>query len=159
MSLTRSDGRVRHACATSVLHSPVMPGYLLADRHKSWRVLWKFRSVCFLYHEREERFMENNSATDKATEMRSSPDVVANWMFSLLPIGVAFVFYVVFISATNLENTNIFIAYGAAAAFVGLETYWIMYGVRKKYFGTVLMGLVGVALTLGLLYLYLSIAG
>ncbi|QLQ31545.1 MAG: hypothetical protein HZT40_08035 [Candidatus Thiothrix singaporensis] len=36
--------------------------------------------------------MENNSATDKATEIRPSPDVVANWMFSLLPIGVAFVF-------------------------------------------------------------------
>lgn len=103
--------------------------------------------------------MDNNSTTDKSSGSQSSPDVVANWMFSLLPIGVAFVFYVVFISATSLENANIFIAYGAAAAFVGLETYWILYGLRQKYFGTVAMGLVGVALTVGLLYLYLSIAG
>jgi hypothetical protein len=42
---------------------------------------------------------------------------------------------------------------------VGLETYWIMYGLRKKYFGTVVMGLVGIVLTVGLLYLYLSVAG
>jgi hypothetical protein len=30
---------------------------------------------------------------------------------------------------------------------------------RKKYVGTVLMGLAGIVLTVGLLYLYLSIAG
>lgn len=103
--------------------------------------------------------MEHKQTTEQLPTTQESPDVVANWMFSLLPIGVAFVFYVVFISASSLENANTFIAYGAAAAFVGLETYWIMYGVRKKYFGTVVMGLVGIALTLGLLYLYLSVAG
>lgn len=103
--------------------------------------------------------MENKSAPEQLSVTQDRPDVVASWIFSLLPIGVAFVFYVVFISATSLENANIFIAYGAAAAFVGLETYWIMYGLRKKYFGTVVMGLVGIVLTVGLLYLYLSIAG
>lgn len=102
--------------------------------------------------------MENKDTAVQASVPQESPDVVANWIFSLLPIGVAFVFYVVFISATDLENANVFIAYGAAAAFVGLETYWIMYAVRKKYFGTIIMGLVGIAITLGLLYLYLSIA-
>lgn len=103
--------------------------------------------------------MESNKFPEQVSEKQESTDVVANWIFSLLPIGVAFVFYVVFISATSLENANIFIAYGAAAAFVGLETYWIMYGLRKKYMGTVVMGLVGIALTLGLLFLYLSVAG
>ncbi len=103
--------------------------------------------------------MEKQDASLQTPVKQDGPDVVANWIFSLLPIGVAFVFYVVFISATSLENANIFIAYGAAAAFVGLETYWIMYGLRKKYMGTVVMGLVGIVLTLGLLYLYLSIAG
>ncbi|EIJ33469.1 hypothetical protein [Thiothrix nivea] len=103
--------------------------------------------------------MEQKNTPDQLSAAKDSPDVVANWVFSLLPIGVAFVFYVVFISATSLENANVFIAYGAAAAFVGLETYWIMYGLRKKYLGTVVMGLVGIAITLGLLYLYLSIAG
>jgi hypothetical protein len=103
--------------------------------------------------------MEYKNTPEQVSATQGNPDVVSNWIFSLLPIGVAFVFYVVFISATSLENANIFIAYGAAAAFVGLETYWIMYGLRKKYVGTVLMGLAGIVLTVGLLYLYLSIAG
>jgi hypothetical protein len=97
--------------------------------------------------------MEYKNTPEQVSATQGSPDVVSSWIFSLLPIGVAFVFYVVFISATSLENANIFIAYGAAAAFVGLETYWIMYGLRKKYFGTVVMGLVGIVLTVGLLYL------
>lgn len=103
--------------------------------------------------------MNNRNAPEQVPAQHEGTDVVANWIFSLLPIGVAFVFYVVFISATSLENANVFIAYGAAAAFVGLETYWVMYGLRKKYMGTVVMGLVGIALTVGLLYLYLSVAG
>ncbi len=85
-------------------------------------------------------------------------DVVGNWIFSLLPIGVAFVFYVVFIAGSNLEHANIFIAYGAAAAFIGLESYWVIYGLRNKYLGTVVMGLTGIAITVGILYLYLSYA-
>lgn len=95
--------------------------------------------------------MENQGTTEKST------DIVASWMFSLLPIGVAFVFYVVIILASSLENAGIFIAYGAAAAFIGLETYWIMYGIRNKFVGTIIMGLAGIAITLGLLFLYLYI--
>lgn len=95
--------------------------------------------------------MENQNTTEKST------DIVASWMFSLLPIGVAFVFYVVIILASSLENANIFIAYGAAAAFIGLETYWVTYGLRNKFVGTIIMGLAGIAITLGVLFLYLSV--
>jgi hypothetical protein len=96
--------------------------------------------------------------TPAQSDSHDSHDVVGNWIFSLLPIGVAFVFYVVFIAGSNLEHANMFIAYGAAAAFIGLESYWIIYGLRNKYVGTVVMGLAGIAMTVGLLYLYLSYA-
>ena len=97
--------------------------------------------------------MERNMKLGQLPAHQDTPDIVANWMFSLLPIGVAFVFYVAFISATNIENFEVYIAYGAAAAFIALETYWIMYGLFKKHTGAIIMGLAGIFVTLGLLYL------
>jgi hypothetical protein len=80
-----------------------------------------------------------------------------DWIFSLTPMGVAFVFYVMFIMSTNIEPKGIFLAYGAAAGFIGLESYWIVRGWRKNNAGTIVMGLLGIAITLGILFLYKSI--
>ena len=79
-----------------------------------------------------------------------------DWIFSLTPMGVAFVFYVMFIMSANIEPKGIFLAYGAAAGFIGLESYWIVRGWRKNNVSTVVMGVLGVAITLGLLFLYVS---
>jgi hypothetical protein len=79
-----------------------------------------------------------------------------NWIFSLIPVSVAFAFYIVFITASDLENKEIFIAYGATAGFIGLESYWVLRGWRKNHGSTVFMGILGIAATLGLLNLYLS---
>ena len=78
------------------------------------------------------------------------------WIFSLTPIAVAFVFYIMFIISTELENKGLFIAYGAAAGMIGLETYWIVRGWRRNHGSTVLMGILGILITLGLLMLYMS---
>jgi hypothetical protein len=80
-----------------------------------------------------------------------------DWIFSLTPMGVAFVFYVIFIMSTNVEPKGLFLAYGAAAGFIGLESYWIVRGWRKNNVSTIVMGLVGIAATLSLLFLYISI--
>lgn len=80
-----------------------------------------------------------------------------DWIFSLTPMGVAFVFYVMFIMSANIEPKGIFLAYGAAAGFVGLESYWIVRGWRKNNAGTIVMGLLGIAITLGILFIYKSI--
>ena len=80
-----------------------------------------------------------------------------DWIFSLTPMGVAFVFYVMFIVSTNIEPKGLFLAYGAAAGFIGLESYWIVRGWRKNNASTIVMGLIGIAVTLGLLFLYISI--
>ena len=79
-----------------------------------------------------------------------------DWIFSLTPMGVAFVFYVMFIMSANIEPKGIFLAYGAAAGFIGLESYWIVRGWRKNNVSTILMGLVGIVITLGMLFLYKS---
>lgn len=64
----------------------------------------------------------------ESVETANSSDEVGSWIFSLAPVGVAFLFYVVFILQANLENTHLFLAYGATAGFIGLETFWILKG-------------------------------
>jgi hypothetical protein len=80
-----------------------------------------------------------------------------DWIFSLTPMGVAFAFYIMFIMSTNIEPKGLFLAYGAAAGFIGLESYWIVRGWRKNNASTIIMGLIGIAITLSLLFLYVSI--
>lgn len=80
-----------------------------------------------------------------------------SWIFSLIPICVAFVFYIVFILSTDIEQKNLFIAYGAASGMIGLESYWIVRGWRKHHGSTVFMGVIGIVIILGLLKLYLSL--
>ena len=96
--------------------------------------------------------MEEN---DQSAADTSSSALVENWIFSLIPVGVAFIFYIVFILQSEIENKNLFIAYGATAGFIGLESYWIMLGLRNKRSSIVVMGVIGIALTLGVLKLYL----
>ena len=79
-----------------------------------------------------------------------------DWIFSLTPITVAFVFYIMFIISTDIEQKGLFIAYGATAGIVGLESYWIVRGWRNNHASTILMGVFGIAITLGLLSLYIS---
>jgi hypothetical protein len=79
-----------------------------------------------------------------------------DWIFSLTPMGVAFVFYIIFIMSANIEPKGIFLAYGAAAGFIGLESYWIVRGWRKNNVSTIVMGLLGIVITVGILFLYKS---
>ena len=80
-----------------------------------------------------------------------------DWIFSLTPTGVAFAFYIMFIMSANIEPKGLFLAYGAAAGFIGLESYWIVRGWRKNNASTIVMGVIGIAITLSLLFLYISI--
>ena len=100
--------------------------------------------------------MENTSKLNKLLTTSRTQNEAEDWMFSLVPIGVAFVFYIIFIVSTNIEPKGLFLAYGAAAGFIGLESYWIIRGWRKNHASTIVMGLIGIAITLGLLFLYVS---
>lgn len=102
--------------------------------------------------------MGDESKLKKLLTTSRDPSEAGNWIFSLVPIAVAFTFYMVFIITSDIENKGDLIAYGAAAGFVGLESYWILRGWRKHHGSTVLMGIIGIALTLFLLKMYLSFA-
>lgn len=102
--------------------------------------------------------MERTSKLNKLLTTSRDKTEAEDWIFSLTPMGVAFAFYAMFIMHMNLEPKGTLLAYGAAAGFIGLESYWIVRGWRKNNISTIIMGLIGIALTLGLLYLYVTFA-
>lgn len=101
--------------------------------------------------------MSDSSKVNKLLHTAREPSELQDWLFSLTPIGVAFVFYIVFIMSSDIEPKGVFIAYGAAAGVIGLESYWIIRGWRKNNLSTIIMGITGIILTLGALTLYLSV--
>ena len=101
--------------------------------------------------------MGSTSKLNKLLTTSRDKTEAEDWIFSLTPMGVAFAFYIMFIMSTNIEPKGLFLAYGAAAGFIGLESYWIVRGWRKNNVSTIIMGLIGIAITLGLLFLYVSI--
>ena len=101
--------------------------------------------------------MTDNNKLNKLVSTSRGPDEAENWMFSLIPVSVAFTFYIIFIMYSDIDNKNLFIAYGATAGFIGLESYWVLRGWRNNHGSTVLMGVLGITATLGILYFYLSI--
>ena len=100
--------------------------------------------------------MEGTSKLNKLLTTGRDQSEAEDWMFSLVPIGVAFTFYMIFIMSTDIEPKALFLAYGAAAGFIGLESYWIVRGWRKNHASTIVMGFLGIAITLGVLFLYMS---
>jgi len=100
--------------------------------------------------------MDNESKFSKLMNTNRDVGEAESWIFSLAPVGVAFVFYIMFIISSDIEQKVLFVVYGATAGIIGLETYWIVRGWRKNHGSTVLMGIIGIAITLGLLKLYLS---
>jgi hypothetical protein len=102
--------------------------------------------------------MRDTNKLNKLLTTHRSPGEIQDWIFSLTPIGVAFVFYIVFIVSSGLEPRGLFIAYGAAAGFIGLESYWVVRGWHNNHASTIIMGLIGIITTLALLGFYMSIA-
>jgi hypothetical protein len=100
--------------------------------------------------------MSSESKINKFLKTSRKHGEAEDWIFSLTPITVAFVFYVIFIFNSSIDNKGDFIAYGAAAGLVGLESYWIVRGWRQHHLSTVIMGLLGIVITVGLLYLYIT---
>jgi hypothetical protein len=100
--------------------------------------------------------MKDESKIEKLIKTSRKTGEAEDWIFSLTPITVAFVFYIMFIISTDIEQKGLFIAYGATAGIIGLESYWIVRGWRNNHGSTVLMGVLGIVVTLGLLSLYMS---
>jgi len=83
---------------------------------------------------------------------------IEDWMFTLTPLGVAFVFFIVFIMSTDIANKGFIMVVGTAAGFIGLQSYWVFRGWRKNHAMTVLMGIFSIALVVGLVWSYMQFA-
>ena len=102
--------------------------------------------------------MAEESKLEKLVKTSRKTGEGEDWIFSLVPISVACVFYTIFIITSDIEQKGLFMAFGAAAGIIGLESYWIIRGWRNDHGSTVIMGVIGIAVTLGLLFLYMSFA-
>jgi len=99
--------------------------------------------------------MEVTSKLSRLLRTSRNQKEVEDWIFSLTPLGVAFVFFIVFILPMDLPNKDLILVTGIAAGFIGLQSYWIFRGWRKDHGSTVLLGFIGIGITLGLAWLYL----
>ena len=101
--------------------------------------------------------MASDGKFGKLLRTRRNPQEVEDWLFSLIPLGVAFVFFFIFLLPMNIPNKNIVMIIGVAAGFIGLQSYWIFRGWCKNHALTIVMGLIGIAIVLGLVKLYLTV--
>lgn len=99
--------------------------------------------------------MSDKDKVSKLLKTSRDPQELQNWMFSLIPLFVAFAFFLVFIWSVDLPHKDIIVIIGAAAAFIGFEAYWICRGWRKNHFITILFGLIGVVIAIALTWIYL----
>jgi uncharacterized membrane protein len=101
--------------------------------------------------------MASDGKLGKLLRTRRNPQEVEDWLFSLIPLGVAFVFFFIFLLPMNIPNKDMVMVIGVAAGFIGLQSYWIFRGWRKNHALTIVLGLIGIAIVLGLVKLYLTV--
>jgi hypothetical protein len=102
--------------------------------------------------------MSSDGKLGKLLKTGRNPQEVEDWIFSLAPLGVAFVFFFIFLLPMDIPRKDIVLIVGTAAGFTGLQSYWIFRGWRKNHALTIVLGLIGIAIVLGLVMLYLSMA-
>ena len=102
--------------------------------------------------------MEASNKLSRLLKTSRDPKEIQDWLFSLTPLGVAFVFFFIFLLPMEIPNKDIIMVTGMAAGFTGLQSYWVFRGWRKNHGITVLLGIIGIAITFSLLWLYLTYA-
>ena len=102
--------------------------------------------------------MAHDGKFGKLLRTGRNPQEVEDWLFSLIPLGVAFVFFFIFLLPMDIPRKDVVMIIGTAAGFTGLQSYWIFRGWRKNHALTIVLGLIGIAIVLGLVKLYLTLA-
>jgi uncharacterized membrane protein YwzB len=103
--------------------------------------------------------MAHDGKLGKLLKTGRNPQEIETWLFSLIPLGVAFVFFFIFLLPMDIPRKDVVMVIGTAAGFTGLQSYWIFRGWRKNHALTIVLGLIGIAIVLGLVRLYLTLAG
>ncbi|TCK17438.1 hypothetical protein DFR30_0668 [Thiogranum longum] len=84
---------------------------------------------------------------------------VGLWLFSLIPLGVAFIFFFIFLLPMDLPNKDIILVTGAGAGAAGLQGYWIQRGWRREEGLTILLGLIGLIAVSVFVWAYINFLG
>jgi hypothetical protein len=100
--------------------------------------------------------MSSDRKLGKLLKTSRNPQEVEDWILSLTPLGVAFVFFFIFLLPMDIPRKDVILIVGTAAGFTGLQSYWIFRGWRKNHAITIVLGLIGIAIVLGLVKLYLG---
>lgn len=100
--------------------------------------------------------------TDKVghiLESHRDEQEVHRWIFSLIPLGVAFVFFFIFLLPMDIPDKDIILVTGAAAGFAGLQAYWISRGWRREEGLTILLGVLGLIAAAAFVWAYNNFLG
>jgi hypothetical protein len=101
--------------------------------------------------------MASDGKLSKLLRTSRNPQEVEDWIFSLTPLGVAFIFFFIFLLPMDIPRKDVILIIGTAAGFTGLQSYWIFRGWRKNHALTIVLGLIGIAIVLALVKLYLAL--
>ena len=101
--------------------------------------------------------MADDGKLGKLLRTGRNPQEIETWLFSLIPLGVAFVFFFIFMLPMDIPRKDVVMVIGTAAGFTGLQSYCIFRGWRKNHALTIVLGLIGIAIVLWLVRLYLTL--
>ena len=96
---------------------------------------------------------------DQMLEVKRDEKEVQRWIFSLIPLGVAFVFFFIFMLPMQIPNKDVILVTGAAAGFAGLQTFWIFRGWRRGEVLTIVLGLIGMGIAAVFVWFYIAFLG
>jgi len=103
--------------------------------------------------------MHINEKLDHLIQSHRDENEVQRWLFSLIPLGVAFVFFFLFILPMDIDHKDLVMVTGLAAGFAGLQAYWTFRGWQREEGLTVLLGLLGIALAALFVWAYAAVLG
>ena len=91
---------------------------------------------------------------DNLIQSRRDSAEVQRWLFSLVPLGVAFVFFFLLILPMEIAHKDMVVVTGLAAGFAGLQGYW-----QRNEGLTVLLGFLGIVLAALFVWAYGAVLG
>ena len=103
--------------------------------------------------------MRITEKVDHMLEKKRDEKEVQRWIFTLIPLGVAFVFFFIFMLPMAIPNKDVILVTGAAAGFAGLQTYWIFRGWQRAEGLTVVLGLIGILIAAAFVWSYTAFLG
>jgi ABC-type proline/glycine betaine transport system permease subunit len=103
--------------------------------------------------------MRLSDKVDNMLDLKRDEKEIQRWIFSLIPLGVAFVFFFIFMLPMEIANKDVILVMAAAAGFAGLQTFWIFRGWRRAETLTIVLGVIGIVIAAVFVWSYIAFLG